>query len=300
MELVISIAICTHNRANILKLTLQYIIDYWQEGIELLLIDNASTDNTKEVFENINFKNARYIYEPKIGLSIARNRAIIEAQSNWIFFLDDDAKILLDTISKAIEFTNKYSDYGMIGGVYTPWYLEEKPKWIANDFGTNLPNFEEFRQSKSVNDVLPSGGIMLYNIKIMSKIGFFSDRFGMNGKNIGYGEETDIAIKAINQNIKVGIDPNWRIEHLVASYKFKLSWQLSAIIEHGIADEKIENSNILYRILMLFKSILGLLIKKIPINTFKLLRFKYYKWQNLILDSLKPTLYYWGRLIIIL
>jgi len=292
----LTIAICTHNRANILKLTLPYLIDYWQDGVELLLIDNASTDNTKVVFEKMSIKNARYIYEPQIGLSIARNRAIQEAQSNWIIFLDDDAKILPDTISKAIELTNKYSDYGMIGGVYTPWYIDEKPKWIPDSFGSNLPNFDEFRDSKSVDDILPTGNIMLLNKQVIKIIGQFMENLGMKGENIGYGEETDIAIKAINHNIKVGIEPNWRIEHLVASYKFKLSWQLNAIIEHGKADEKIENSNILYRIFMFLKSILGLLIKKIPIDTYKLFRYINYKWQNFIFDSLKPTLYYWGRL----
>ena len=76
--MVLSIIICTFNRANFLKSCINSIIDQIHEhkNIEILIIDNNSKDNTKELVKNYNSNNIVYYLETQQGLSFARNKGI--------------------------------------------------------------------------------------------------------------------------------------------------------------------------------------------------------------------------------
>ena len=83
-ELDITVAICTYNRAKLLDETLASMqcISYPSEKWELLVIDNNSSDNTREVTESYAGKalSPRWVFEEKQGLDKARNRAIKESK----------------------------------------------------------------------------------------------------------------------------------------------------------------------------------------------------------------------------
>ena len=92
----ISIIICTYNRSESLKRTLQSLKEMSvSDDIEweLLIVDNNSTDNTREAvndFTKTSGLNCRYVFESKQGLSNARNRGVKEACGEIIAFTDDD------------------------------------------------------------------------------------------------------------------------------------------------------------------------------------------------------------------
>src|SRR3954468_11042929 len=81
----ISIVVCTHNRANMLADALISLCRQQTEDrfrCELIVIDNASTDDTAEVVAHLAdvcpFP-LRYVYEPRAGIVPARNRGVQEA-----------------------------------------------------------------------------------------------------------------------------------------------------------------------------------------------------------------------------
>ena len=92
----ISIVVCTYNRANMLADALASLCRLQTEDrfrCELIVIDNASTDDTADVvaqLENVCPFPLRYVNEPKQGIVPARNRGVQEATGNWIAFFDDD------------------------------------------------------------------------------------------------------------------------------------------------------------------------------------------------------------------
>ena len=114
---------------------------------EVLVIDNASTDDTKEVTEQYidNERNVsvRYIHEPKVGLSNARNRAIDEAEAPWILYLDDDAKAKEDLVELYIDRINS-REFTVLGGPDYPWYQFGKPDWFKDRYlpGVKTKRFE--------------------------------------------------------------------------------------------------------------------------------------------------------------
>jgi glycosyltransferase involved in cell wall biosynthesis len=97
MSTMVSIILCSHNRAEHLEKTLQSLRDVevptdWTT--ELLLVDNASTDGTPEVmraFEHSEMP-VHVVREENQGLSHARNRGVDEAQGRVLLFTDDDVR----------------------------------------------------------------------------------------------------------------------------------------------------------------------------------------------------------------
>ena len=133
----ISAVICTHNREKYLKQAIESLINQSLSNdlYEILIIDNASTDNTKNVISNYfsHISNIRYIYEPKIGLSHARNCAWYNSSSQYICYLDDDAIANPNWLESFINIFNDYSPKpAVVGGKVTPLWEAEKPKWLSD------------------------------------------------------------------------------------------------------------------------------------------------------------------------
>jgi glycosyltransferase involved in cell wall biosynthesis len=91
--MILSVVICTYNRAELLERALNSLLNSPREASEsweLLVIDNNSTDMTKEVVSSYE---ARYILEPNQGIAYARNRGYMEAKGTYVAYIDDDAYV---------------------------------------------------------------------------------------------------------------------------------------------------------------------------------------------------------------
>jgi len=90
----ISVIVCTYNRASYLQKTLTSFFEQTCLGAvdhELLVIDNNSSDDTPQVVEEFKARpGARYIFERRQGLCCARNRGVAESRGEIVAFLDDD------------------------------------------------------------------------------------------------------------------------------------------------------------------------------------------------------------------
>jgi glycosyltransferase involved in cell wall biosynthesis len=118
-----SIVISTKNRSNLISKAIQSVLDQSFSDFELIIIDNASTDNTEEIIRS--FEDSRisfYKNEVDMERCFARNRGISLSNGNYICFLDSDdqylpnhLQVLYDRISvsfqKALFFTNAYETY---------------------------------------------------------------------------------------------------------------------------------------------------------------------------------------------
>lgn len=92
---IVSIIIPVYNTENYLADCLKSILDYGK-NIEVICIDDGSTDNSYKVCEKIAKIDTRVkiIREENSGVSVARNRGIDEANGKWLFFVDSDDIVL--------------------------------------------------------------------------------------------------------------------------------------------------------------------------------------------------------------
>ena len=89
-QLFFSVVIPTYNRRPFLEKAVDSVLNQTYRNFELIIIDDGSSDGTKEFISNHEDSRIRYIYQNNSGVSHARNRALKLTKGNYIAFLDSD------------------------------------------------------------------------------------------------------------------------------------------------------------------------------------------------------------------
>ncbi|MBI9046109.1 MAG: glycosyltransferase family 2 protein [Anaerolineaceae bacterium] len=233
--LIISVLICTHNRAELLNDVLSTLIqqDLSFDQFEILIIDNNSTDGTKNVSQKFvnKYPRIRYLFEKNLGLSHARNRGWKEAAGKYVAYTDDDCRIPKNWLSKAKQIIGE-KEPAIFGGPYFPFYDSPKTKWFKDSYGSkeNGP----FARRLCNNEYL-SGGNIFIKKTILLNLNGFKTNLGMQGSAIGYAEETELITRLFLQKPKeiVYYDPDLFVEHLVPHRKMSLVWIIKSRFSMG-------------------------------------------------------------------
>lgn len=112
----VSIAIITCNRCEELRRTIESCLKYADMSIELVVVDNCSTDDTKTMLENWDFPEfctpKLFFSNENLGVAGGRNKAFELSSSDIVYFIDDDAYIKEEscTLKEAVIFMNQHTD----------------------------------------------------------------------------------------------------------------------------------------------------------------------------------------------
>jgi len=99
-----SIVIPTYNRGLFIKKAIDSVLAQTYQNWELIVVDDGSTDNTKEIIASFDDKRIKYIYQENAERSAARNRGIANATGDWICFLDSDDNYLPEHLQEISKF----------------------------------------------------------------------------------------------------------------------------------------------------------------------------------------------------
>ena len=163
----ISVVITTYNRYTLLKRAINSVLNQTYKPKEIIVVDDGSVDNTKDIKKE--FKDINYIYQQNRGISSARNKGIKEAKNNWIAFLDDDDEWL----DEKLEQQKNYHDKHNLKISYTDEI------WIKNNQIVNTPKkYKKFfiknhTQIISYNIIAPSS--ILVAKKLFDDVGLFDE-----------------------------------------------------------------------------------------------------------------------------
>jgi len=131
--IMLSVIIPTRNRADFLKLALLSIQSQTlpADSFEVIVIDNGSTDNTRQAVESFQQKlrNIRYFYDSTPGLHVGRHLGMKMAKSDILVYADDDIEAF-PTWLQAIAESFQNQDVVLVGGKNLPKFEEEPPEWI--------------------------------------------------------------------------------------------------------------------------------------------------------------------------
>jgi glycosyltransferase involved in cell wall biosynthesis len=128
----VSVIIPTYNRASILNETIQSVLQQTYRELEVIIIDDGSTDNTRQIAEQFSDKRIFYLYKENRGLASARNEGIQKAKGEYIAFIDSDDKWLPAKIEKQLGvFKNSKFNPGVVYcGI---GYIDEKSEEIKEE-----------------------------------------------------------------------------------------------------------------------------------------------------------------------
>jgi glycosyltransferase involved in cell wall biosynthesis len=110
----ISVVIPCYNHGAYLAEAIKSIQAQTHPHIEILVVDDGSTDNTKEVA--CGFEKVRYIYQTNQGLSAARNTGIKHASGTYIMFSDADDWLLPDALETNLKLLQEHPDAAFVSG----------------------------------------------------------------------------------------------------------------------------------------------------------------------------------------
>ena len=109
MEELISIIINVYNGEKFIDKCLNSVVNQTYKHIEILIINDGSTDNTLKICQEYNDNRIRIITQENKGLSLSRNVGIENAKGEYLYFVDADDIIANDTIEHLYKLCKKYN-----------------------------------------------------------------------------------------------------------------------------------------------------------------------------------------------
>ena len=238
----ISVIIPTYNRSNFLLSAINSINSQSYQVDEIIVVDDGSTDNTKEILDKLNIK---YIYQDKKGVSKARNTGIKESKNEWIAFLDSD-----DTWEK--EKIEKHINFHKLNQNILCSYTDEI--WNRNGKIIKLKTYQEKEEPTFLNSLrLCKIGVSTFfcHKNIFEKIGYFDEELEVcEDYDLWLRILKDYEIKYINEKLTLknaGHKNQLSFEtKLIDSYRIKaLEKHLHTKYHREVTNELIYKINIL-------------------------------------------------------
>ncbi|MEM9266326.1 MAG: glycosyltransferase family 2 protein [Cyanobacteria bacterium P01_F01_bin.13] len=241
-ELVISAIICTHNRAQYLGAAIDSLLAQTLKNVEVIVVDNASTDATAEVVQRrLTDPRLRYVYEPTLGLSMARNTGANAAKGDILAYLDDDAEASPQWLASLLEVYQNNSKVAIAGGKVTllwPPGINQPPAWISEDLASGLGAYDLGNQVRYIKNpsLTPRG--LNYSLRktFLDSVGGFDVNLGRVGKNLLSNEELHMTQLALKHGWHVVYVPNALAAHNVSPARLKPGWFLSRSWWQGISE----------------------------------------------------------------
>ena len=103
-----SVIIPAYNAASFIKNSISSVLDQTVQDFEILVVDDGSTDDTKNVMQSIVDNRLVYIDQPNGGVSAARNTGILNAKGDYICFLDADDLWKENHLEEILNLINQY------------------------------------------------------------------------------------------------------------------------------------------------------------------------------------------------
>jgi glucosyl-dolichyl phosphate glucuronosyltransferase len=236
----ISVAICTYNRSTTLAKVLNCLVKQVLPShlsFEILVIDNASTDNTPELVSQFSrqFPVIRYIYEVNSGVAHARNRAFQEFAGDLLCFIDDDLIVSKNHLAQAYTFW-KTNTWDIASGRVVADFRDPIPGWIRaippqmlnGPLGIYDRGKKDFVLCED-DDLVPPTCNMLISRAVVEKIGGFNTDLGRLRNVLRSGEDTEFCERSRRAGFRIGYCASLVARHFVSesriTRRYFLRWK---------------------------------------------------------------------------
>ena len=237
LESGVSVIVCCYNSAfriekTLISLASQNMSDKFQ--CEVIIVNNASTDNTEEVVNRVweecaNPYPLKIYFEPSPGLAFARKCGVKNARYSYSVFCDDDNWLAPDYLSKVFQIFENNKKIGVIGGASTPVFDDDAsvPPW----FYTNCNAYAVGIQGQVTGDITYRGyiwgagmGFRTYVLKAIFGSGvdpLISDR---KGELLTSGGDGEICTWYIFAGYSLWYDETLIFQHYIPKSRLNYSY----------------------------------------------------------------------------
>lgn len=216
----VSIVIPLYNKQNHILETLQSVFAQSFTDFEVIVVNDGSTDGSRQKVETLTDSRIRVFTIPNSGVSAARNYGIKQCTSLWVAFLDADDYWFPHHLEDLVQLTQTFPDCGLYAKAY---YKEMNGRKIPPVF-VNIPN-EPWRGIVEDYFAYSTGHPLAWTSAVMVPKRVLEEMHGFDEKiTLGAGEDTDLWIR------------------IALKYPVSFDNKISAV--HKLhADNRISNSN---------------------------------------------------------
>lgn len=216
----IDIVICTYNRAADLDRCLRVLRDQTApDDWRVTVIDNNSSDATPEIVRSHaaagGLPSLTRTFEPRPGLTAARQRGVRDSAADWIAFVDDDCLLRPGWVAGALEAARAHPNAGAIGGRVLPYWGRSVPGYLKRNGW--LFAHQDFGPAPRAVDSLVGAGLIL-NRDALGRTGWtaaplLSDRIG---RGFVSGGDVEISLRLRAAGLALRYDPAMTLDHVIA------------------------------------------------------------------------------------
>ncbi|MDF2190583.1 glycosyltransferase [Paraflavitalea sp. CAU 1676] len=258
----VSVIICCYNSTDRLEATLQHLAAQQVPASlswEVLVIDNASTDNTAVFAQNTWQQTGattplRVIHEPRAGQHYARNKGVAEAQYETLVFCDDDNWLCKAYVATAFEVMAGDAAIGAAGGRNEPVSnIETYPDW----FPTYRDKYALGTPATASGDVSQKGFVlgagMITRRTLFHQM--FEERYpsllnGRNGETLTTGDDFEYCKRLLLRGYKLYYDERLLLHHFIPRERLTIPYRerlMDGILQAGIVLQEYDHALRFYR-----------------------------------------------------
>jgi glycosyltransferase involved in cell wall biosynthesis len=218
----ISVILCTYNRSHSLrKSVVSVAVQELPQSLEweILVVDNNSNDDTSQVVEELQRQypeRIRYFFEPKQGISHARNAGIAESRAEILAFIDDD-ETAGDTWLQNLTANLHTGEWAGAGGRVLPPSSFSRPRWLSSQSPFTqgpLASFDPENEAGKLTEP-PFGANMAFRKEVFEKLGGFRTDLGRSGSNLLSNEDTEFGRRIFAAGMQLRYEPDALTYHPV-------------------------------------------------------------------------------------
>lgn len=237
-----SIIIVSYNSEDFIEKCISSVIKNTNNDTEIVVLDNASTDQTFKILEKFVPQIKLLKSEINLGFGQGMNKAIDSALGEYLFLLNPDTEVHQSFIDRVVAFYQSDENIGLVGvkTILPDGEIQKTVKKEPTLFGA----FAEFilGVKNSYSEYVPKGDKpkeveVIYGAAVLIKRDLFKNVGGFSDKYFMYYEDVDLCRKIRKAGKKIYYYPQVAIVHLVGATKSsfdksRLNYQ-SSVIYHG-------------------------------------------------------------------
>jgi len=178
----VSVVIPAYNSAQFLPEAIESVLGQTYPPFEIIVVDDGSTDNTKEVCDL--YPTVQYIYQNNQGISGARNAGMRASTGENLIFLDADDRLLPEAIEIGVDCINTYPESGFVFGRYFFYSMQPDGSYKVEERYENQPEVSTYGTILSTQHKIQCGCIIFRRFAIESVGGFDPNLRAMEDINL--------------------------------------------------------------------------------------------------------------------
>jgi O-antigen biosynthesis protein len=222
----VSAVLCTHNRADGARRTLESLLELRYQQLEIIVVDNAPRDeSTRAIVEQFaqSDKRVRYVREDRKGLSSARNRGLREARGEVIAFTDDDVRVDPLWVDGLMRGFARRPEVACVTGLVASASLERRAEQYFDRrvWWSSSCEPRSFSAERGAGDsplhpytagIFGTGANFAASASVLRSLGGFDECLGAGSPTQG-GEDLDIFVRLLTSGHGLSYEPSALVWH---------------------------------------------------------------------------------------